>query len=210
MSIPSAVQGAGNNSSAQNVYRVVFSQALSAVPTLEGWDDSTFSTTVKEIFAGTTINGHIPELAAVATTDTAPTSNWKPVSPVGGGAVANRLLGLTNFVNLSVGIPTAGGAVRWNLNWEVPADATVPSTNTMNAVLAIRISYSGATPTLTWQFNDNSAGGTEGAPIWTNITPGSAGAFIRPANNGATSSTVFFTIPLSSVADAPAQWVTNT
>lgn len=210
MSIPSPVTGAGNNSSAQNVYRVVFSQALSAVPTLEAWDDSTFTSTVKEMFAGTTINGHIPYVSAVATTDSAPVSGWKPVAPVGGGATINRLLGLTNFVNLSAGIPTAGGAVRWNLNWEIPADASVPSTNTLNGVIAVRISFSGATPVLTWQFNDNSAGGTEGAPVWTNITPGSAGNFIKPSNNGATSATVFFTIPLTSVADAPAQWVTNT
>lgn len=210
MSIPSSVTGAGTGSSAQNVYRVVFSQALSANPTLESWDDSTFSSTSKEMFAGTTVNGHIPYLSAVATTDSAPTSSWKPAVPVAGGATINRLMGLTNYVNLSTTIPGAGGAVRWNLNWEVPSDATVPSTNTMNGVLAVRISYSGATPTLTWQFNDYSAGGTEGAPSWTTLTPGSAGSFIRPANNGATSSTVFFTIPTSGVLDAPAQWVTST
>jgi hypothetical protein len=209
VSIPSATTGAGNNSSAKNVYRVVFSQALSSNPQLEAWDDSTFSSTAKEMFAGTGVNGHIPYMAAVATTDSAPLAAWKP-APVGGGATINRLKGLTNFVTLSTVIPTAGGNVRFNLNWEIPSDATIPSINTLNGVLAVRISFSGATPVLTWQFNDNSAGGTEGAPVWTNITPGSAGNFIKPSNNGATSSTVFFTIPLSGVSDAPAQWVTNT
>lgn len=209
MSIPSKVTGAGNNSSAQNVFRIQFSQALSANPTLESWDDATFSSTTREQFTGTPINGLIPYLSAIATTDGAPLSNWKPASPVAGGAVANRLLGTTNYVNLSTVIPVGGGIVRFNLDFEIPSDATVPSTNTFG-VLACRFSYSGATPSLTWQFNDNSAGGTEGAPAWTTITPGAAGNFIRPADSTATSSNVSVTKPVSGVADAGAVWVTNT
>lgn len=209
MSIPSKVTGAGNSSSAQNVFRIQFSQALSGNPTLESWDDSTFSTTTREQFTGTAVNGNIPYLSAVATTDSGPVSNWKPVAPVAGGATINRLLGLTNFVNLSTVIPIAGGFVRFNLDFEIPSDAAVPSTNTFG-VLACRFSYSGATPSLTWQFNDNSAGGTEGAPQWTTLTPGAAGNFIRPADSSATSSNVVVTKPLSGVADAGAVWVTNT
>ena len=209
MSIPSSVTGAGNPSSAQNVFRVTFSQNLSAVPTLESWDDGTFSTTNREQFTGTTGNGNKPYLSAVATTDTAPVSSWKPASVTPGGAVINRLVGLTNFVNLSVSIPVAGGAVRFNLDFEIPFDATVPSTNTFG-VLAIRFAYSGATPTLTWQFNDNSAGGTEGAPSWTTLSPGSAGNFIRPADAGATSGNVVVTRPASGVIDSGSIWVTNT
>jgi len=209
MSIPSNVAGAGNNSSAQNVYRVVFSQTLSANPTLESWDDSTFSTTAREQFTGTTGNGHIPYLSGIATTDSAPVSAWKP-AVVAGGAVANRLQGLASFVNLSTIIPVAGGAVRFNLNFEIPFDATVPATNTFG-VLAVRFSFSGATPTLTWQFNDVSAGGTEGAPQWTNITPGAAGNFIRPADAGSSSANVVITKPATSgTVDAAQQWVTNT
>lgn len=209
MSIPSSVTGAGNNSSAQNVFRIQFSQSLSANPTLESWDDSTFSTTNREQFTGTAVNGFIPYISAVATTNSAPVSAWKPASPVAGGATINRLLGLTNFVTLSTVIPVAGASVRYNLDFEIPSDASVPSTNTFG-VLACRFSFSGATPTLTWQFNDNSAGGTEGAPSWTTITPGAAGNFIRPADAGSTLANVVITKPLSGVIDAAQIWVTNT
>lgn len=209
MAIPSKVVGAGNNSSAVNPFKVTFSQALSAVPTLESWDDSTFSTTAKEQFTGTATNGLIPYVSAVATTNGAPSSNWKPASPAAGGAVANRLKGTTNFVNLSTGVPGAGGAVTFNLDFEIPTDASVPSTNTFG-VLAVRFAFSGATPSLTFQFNDASAGGTDGAPQFTNITPGSAGNFIRPADSGVSSANVVVTKPTSGVADSGEIWVTNT
>jgi len=209
VSIPSAVTGAGNNSSARNVFRITFSQALSANPTLEAWDDSTFSTTNKEQFTGTAANGYIPELAAVATTDSAPASAWKPASPTAGGATINRLLGSTDFVNLSTVVPGSGSSVLFNLDFEIPTDATVPSINTYG-VLACRFSFSGATPSVTWQFNDNSAGGTEGAPSWTTITPGAAGNYIRPADSSATPANVVVTVPASGVSDAGAIWVTST
>lgn len=209
MAIPSQVANAGNNSSNQNIFRIVFSQNLSANPTLESWDDGTFSTTNKEQFTGTTGNGDIPYVSAVATTDGPPSSSWKPVSPVAGGAVANRLLGTTNFVNLSTSIPVSGGSVRFNLDFEIPFDATVPAINTWG-VLACRFSFSGATPTLTWQYNDVGAGGTEGAPQWTTITPGNAGNFTRPADAGTTSANVVVTRPTSGVIDAAQIWVTNT
>ena len=208
MSIPSSVVGAGNSSSAQNVFKVTFSQALSAIPTLESWDDSTFTTTNREQFTGTTNNGNIPYVSAVATTDAPPSSNWQPASPAAGGATANRLKGLTNFVNLSASIPGAGGAVRFNLAFQIASDTSVPSTNTFG-VLAIRFSFSGATPSLVWQFNDNSAGGTEGAPSFTNITPGAAGNFIRGADAGASAGNVAMTKPASGTYNAPAVWVTN-
>lgn len=208
MSIPSQVVGAGNNSVAVNPFKCAFSQALSAIPTLESWDDNTFSTVTKEQFVGTLNNGNIPYISAVATTNGAPASNWKP-SPVAGGAVANRLKGTTNFVNLSTGIPGAGGAVTFNLNYEIPSDATVPSTNTFG-VLAVRFAYSGPAPSLTFQFNDQSAGGTDGAPSFTNITPGAAGNFIRGADAGSTSANVIMTKPTGGVIDIAQIWVTNT
>ena len=209
MSIPAQVVGAGNNSSAANPFQVVFSQALSAIPTLEAWDDATFSTTAKEWTAGTGGSGNLPYISAVATTNGAPIANWKPTVLTAGGATINRLRGTTNYVNLSTSIPGAGGSVRFNLDFEIPSDATVPSTNTFG-VLAVRYSYSGAQPSLTFQFNDTSAGGTDGAPQFTNITPGAAGNFIRMADAGSTGSSVVFTKPTSSVLSAAQIWVTNT
>lgn len=209
MAIPSNVANAGNGSSAQNVFQVSFSQALSAAPTLEAWDDSSFSTVLKEWTAGTTGNGNIPYISGVATTNAAPSASWKQASPIAGGAVANRLKGLNSFVILSTGIPGVGGTVRFNLNFEIPSDASVPATNTFG-VLAVRYSYSGPAPSVVFQFNDVSAGGTEGAPQFTNITPGSAGNFIRPADAGSTSAAVVVTKPSSGVVDAGMIWVTNT
>jgi hypothetical protein len=207
VSIPSNVTGAGSANSVANVFQVVFSQALSGIPTLESWDDSTFATTTKEQFAGTTINGNIPYVSAIATTQGASAPNWKTGGSAGGQTV-NRLKGLNNYVNLTTVIPTAGGSVKFNLDFEIGADASVPSTNTFG-VLAVRYSYSGAAPTLTFQFNDASAGGTEGAPSWTNITPGSGGNFIRPADAGSNSGSVIMTKPTSGVASAAQIWVTN-
>ena len=201
--------GAGNNSAAVNPFKVTFSQALSAIPTLESWDDSTFTTTNKESFTGTTGNGNIPYWSAVATTGGAPASAWEPSSPVAGGATINRLKGATNFVNLSASIPGAGGAVTFNLNYQIASDAVVPSTNTVG-ILAVRYAYSGAPPSLTFQFNDFSAGGTDGAPILTNITPGAAGNFIRPSDAGVASTNVVLTKPLTGLYDSPLLWVTNT
>lgn len=208
MAIPSNVVGAGSNSVAVNPFKCTFSQALSASPTLESWDDSTFSTTAKEQFVGTLNNGNIPYISAVATTQGAPASNWKPVAPVAGGQVANRLKGTTNFVTLSTGVPGAGGFVTWNLDFEIASDSAVPSTNTFG-VLAVRFAYSGATPTLTFQFNDVSAGGTDGAPQFTNITPGAAGNFIRGGDAGSTNPPLM-TKPTGGVLSMGTVWVTNT
>jgi hypothetical protein len=211
VSIPSKAVGAGNGSQARNVFKVTFSQALAAVPTLEAWDDDTFATVNKEMFIGTHDNGNIPYVSAVATTDQAPAgTNWKPASPVAGGATINRLKGRTNYVNLSTGIPTASGSVRFNLDWELPDDMTIPSTSTGNGVLIVRYSYSGTAPTLTWQFNDYSAGGTEVTPAWTTITPGAAGCVIRPCDTGSSAASLVVTKPTSGVADAGEIWISST
>jgi hypothetical protein len=211
MAIPSKVKGGANGSQAQNVFKVTFSQALAAVPTLEAWDDDTFSAVTKEMFTGTPDNGNIPYVSAVATTDGAPAgTNWKPVSPAAGGATINRLKGRNSYVNLSAAIPSANGSVRFNLDWELPDDMTIPSVNTGNGVIIVRYSYSGVAPTLTWQFNDNSAGGTEASPVWTTLTPGAAGAVIRPCDSGSSSASLVVTKPTSGVASAGEIWVTST
>src|SRR3989304_2653063 len=115
MAIPNKATGAGTGSTAQNVFRITFSQALSAVPTLEAWDNSNFNTTTLEIFTGTAVNGTKPMLSAVSTTNGAPTSSWKPTTAAAGGATINRLKGNTNYVNLAAAAPGAGDTVRFNL-----------------------------------------------------------------------------------------------
>lgn len=106
MAIPSKIIGGGNNSVAQNVVRVAFSQTLSAAPVYKIWDngstypaaDAAGATTVKEAFTGTVGNSNKPEYALVDTTSTAPTSNWLPASATAGSANPNRMKGSTNYV----------------------------------------------------------------------------------------------------------------
>lgn len=205
MAVPGQVKGAGNNSVAQNVVKVTFSQATTDHPKLEAWDDFNTNSTLHEIFAGTVENGNIPMLSGVATTDGPPGALWKPVAPIPGAATINRLLGSTNTVVLSSGNMGIGDTVRFNLCWEVPFDATVPAD--MDCVLVIRYSYTGIAPVLTWEFNDEDAGGTESVPVWMAITPGVAGHIFRPTDAGVASPNLVLHKPAASVADNPELWV---
>ncbi len=213
MAIPYKVTGAGNNSTAQNVYKVSFSEALSAQPTIEAWDnsstypavDSHGSTTAKEIFTGTTGNGSIPMLSAVSTTSSAPTSVWKPASATAGSANPNRLLGTTNYVTDPT-TPTAGGSILFNLCLEAPYDATVPSTSSMNALIQVRYQYTGTVPIVHWYGNE----GTEATPVWTEITSGSDGIrFCNVSASTTDSSTWKLTLPVTGTVDDGSQLVTT-
>ena len=206
MSIPSEVVGAGNGSAAVNVLKIKFSEATSDIPKLEAWDDENFNTVANEIFAGTSGNINKPMLSAVATTDGAPASSWKPASATAGGATINRLKGSTNYVNLDNAPVIQNGEVKANLCWEVPYDASVPAN--MNCVFVVRYSYAGAAPILTWYFNDKVGGGTEGTPVWTQITSGLTGNKLKPADAGCSSSNIVLHKPVSGTLDNPALWVT--
>ena len=204
MGIPTKIVGGANISTAINVIRTTFSEATTDIPTLEAWDNYSFDTVTGELFTGTAGNGNIPMLAAVATTDGAPTSDWVPVSPIAGGATANRLKGDTNFVNLSSASIDAAGVVLFNLNWEVASDVTIPSS--LASVITMRFSYAGSAPILTWEINDNAGGGTEGTPVWTVLTPGVEGNTIKPADAGSTPGAVVLHRPPTGVIDCGEIW----
>lgn len=211
MAIPSKIVGFGNNSTAQNVLRVTFSQALSAAPLYKMFDNSsTFpavdasgSTTAKEAFAGTAGNSSKPMYALVDTSSAAPSSNWLPASATAGSANPNRMKGSTNYVTSPV-TPTAGGTIRFNITAEFPSDASVPSSSSQNILLQIEYQYTGSAPTLTYAYND---GGTEGSPSWTNFTPGTHG--IRLVNTGTSSGTYKLTLPSSGVVVCQEGWITT-
>jgi len=212
MAIPLKVTGAGNNSTAQNVYKVTFSEALSTAPRIEAWDnsstfpakDSSGSTVAKEIFAGTTVNGSIPMLSAVATTSAAPSSAWKPASATAGTANPNRLKGTTNFVTDPT-TPAATESILFNLCLEIPSDATVPSSTEYNALIQVRYQYTGNAPTVTWHANE----GTESSPTWTQITPGTHGVrFCNSAADTSDDTTWKLSVPASGTVDDGSQLVT--
>jgi hypothetical protein len=213
MSIPLKVTGAGNNSTARNVYKVVFSQALSSPPIYKAWDNSqTFpardtsgSTTNKEIFTGTTGNGNKPMLSLVDTSTSAPTSAWKPTSATSGSANPNRLKGSLSYVTATK-TPTANDYITFNMCLEVPYDASVPSSSSMNALLEITYTYTGTAPTVSWYANE----GTENSPTWTQLTPGTHGIRFCSSTASVSDSTTWkLTLPASGTVDDGAQLVTT-
>ena len=203
MGIPGKVKGAGNGSTARNVFKVTFSAALYEAPKLTAWDGFDINTVLKKIFTGTAGNGNIPMISGAATTDAAPPSNWKPASPVSGGAAINRLKGNENYVVLSVsGSPDA---VRFNLCWDIPAD--VGAEEDLNSVISVEYAYSSTPPDLAWFFNDEDAGGTEGTPVWTQFSVGSSGSFLKPTDSGVSPPDLVFTLPPSGAKENPELWV---
>ena len=209
MAIPSKATGYGDGSTAQNVFRLTFSTALSQAPAYEAYDSAatfpavgTDLTVAKKIFAGTAGNSNKPMLSLVATTSAAPSSAWMPAAATGGSANPNRLKGTTNYVT-DPSTPGAGGIIRWNLVAELPSDL-VPATDNaeMTHDLLVRFTFTGATPTLTWAYNE----GTEATPTWTTLTPGTHG--IRHAKSGAVTPNYYATVPATGVQKTVEGWVT--
>lgn len=174
MAIPAKATGYGNASTAVNVFRITFTQALSSAPRYEAYDGAVFPATGS---ATTTANGIFNSggggsasmLSLVDTSGGAPTSNWMPViAGTGGTANPNRMKGTSYYVT-STATPGAGGIITWNEVLEVPSTAT--TSTTMSHDLLVRYTYTGTAPSLTWAFNE----GTEGAPTWSAMTPGTNG-----------------------------------
>jgi hypothetical protein len=208
MAIPCSATGYGNNSTARNVFRVTFSQALSSLPKYEAYDGGTFpavgsgTTTTGKALAGTSGNSNKPMVSLVDTSNAAPTSNWKPTSATAGSANPNRLKGTTNFVTAAGSIPGASGSITFNMVVEVPSDHV--TTDSLNPDLLIRYTYTGSVPSLTWAVNE----GTEGTPTWTTMTPGTHG--IRHTRAGVTSGGPYLAnIPGSGTEDTAMGWVTT-
>ncbi len=209
MSIPSKVTGGGNNSTARNVLRLSFSEALSAQPEYHMWDngstypavDAVGATTVKEAFVGTDGNGDRPEYALVDTSSAAPVADWLPDEATPGAANPNRMKGDSSYV-VSPITPTAGQAIRFNITGEFASDSSVPSTSQQNILLEIDYQYTGPAPTLAYAYND----GSEGSPNWVAFTPGSHG--IRLVNTGISGAPYKLTLPLSGKVVAEELWVT--
>jgi len=204
MTIPTKIVGAGNDSAAQNVIKVTFSEATSDIPKLMAYDDYNFATTDHEVFGGTVGNGNKSMISAVATTDGAPVASWKPASATPGGATINRLKGATSYVNLSAAALAAGESVMFNLCWEIPSDAAIPSD--LFAVFMIEFNYPGAAPIITWEVNDNEDGGSDGTPSWTTLTPGTGGNKVNPADAGSTPANITLHRPPTGVQDIGEVW----
>ena len=210
MAVPLKITGFGNQD-ARYVLRITFSQDLVDSPNIEAWDNaesypsrtSTGSTIAKEVFTGTTVNGNIPMLYAIATTSETPGDDWKPTAATAGGATSNRLMGDTSYVTDPT-TPDANDIIYFNLGIEIPYDATVPSSTNLEHIIQVRFRYAGTQPTVTFAANE----GTEASPSWTNITPGTDG--IRYCNAGTIWATGPYKLSLSEsgTIDAPEAGIT--
>jgi hypothetical protein len=181
--------GYGNNSTAQNVFSILFDEALSSEVQYEAYDnDQTFpavdtaTTYTNDVLAGTTGNGDKSMVALVDTTNAAPTSAWLPASATAGEANPNRLKGQVNYVQQDGTVRDADERVTFNMAVEVPSDAT--TSMAMGFDLLARYTYTGTAPSPVWSINT----GTEGTPVWTTVTPGTHGLLHCRTGSGATGS----------------------
>lgn len=208
MAIPFRVVGIGQVA-AMKVFRINFSEALSAIPELHAWDDYNLNSIANKIFTGTTVNGDKSMLGAIGLS-AAPGASWWPATAVAGAAVdtASRLIGNDGYCKLAASAPGAGGDVYFNFDFSFPDDV-LPS-DTMDFALAVVYKFTGSTPSVTWYGND---GGTEGTAIWTALTTqpkATSGAAnkILPSDAGGDGSGDVVTIPASGENFPDEIWIT--
>lgn len=209
MAIPNKATGYGNNSTARNVFGVLFSQALSSLIKYEAYDnDQTFpavdtvTTTNNTVLAGTAGNSNKSMVCLVDTTNAAPVSAWKPASATAGEANPNRLKGTTSYVEQDGSVLGSGGRATYNMVIEIPSDTQ--TSDSMGFDLLVRYTYTGTAPTVTFQFNE----GTEGTPSWTSLTIGTHG--VKHCRSGSSApSNLYANIPLSGTEDTAEGWVTT-
>lgn len=199
MAIPFRPVGIGQVA-AKNVFRVNFDQALSVIPELHAWDDFNLNTVANKVFTGTATNSSKPMIGAIGL-DAAPGASWWPSVLVVGAAVnaASRLKGNLGYCKLSAAAPSAGN-VFFNFDFSFPDDV-LPS-DSMSFVFNFLYIFTGATPAITIAGND---AGTEGTPIWTNLTtqPGGTNGsanVMRPSDAGGDGVGDTVTIPTSGEA----------
>lgn len=154
--------GIGGDSSAINVIRITFTQALSDIPKLTAYDDYNANTINHTIFMGTPNSGSKPLIAAVSKNQ--PSPNWFPTGNDENGymsaGAANYLQGATDGIYLDLTAPVQNGYVYFNLAYKIPTDVTTSST--MGAAIVCEYQYTGTAPTLVFEGNT----GTETSPIW--------------------------------------------
>lgn len=208
MAIPFRPAGIGQVA-AKNVFRINFSEALSAIPELHAWDDFNLNTVASKIFTGTAVNSNKPMIGAIGAS-VAPSASWWPSSSVAGAAVnnASRLKGNDGYCLLSAAAPIANGDVFFNFDFRFPSD--VLPADPVSFALSVTYRFTGATPSVTWYGND---GGTEGTPVWTALTTqpkgtNNAATVIRPSDSGGDGVGDVVTIPPTGEDFPDEIWVT--
>lgn len=203
--------GYGNNSTAQLVFGVLFSEALSALVKYYAFDnDQTFpqtdtvETVANDVLAGTAGNGNLSMVSLIDTTNAAPSSDWKPAGATAGEANPNRMKGQTSYVEQDGSLRGSLERITFNMVVEVPSDATTAMAFGFD--LKIVYSYTGAAPTVTWQINT----GSEGTPSWQDIAPDTYGILHCRAGSGPSGQggdgNYYANIPESGTEDTAEAW----
>lgn len=164
------VTGYGNNSTDRNVFGFLTDEDLSSLIKYYAYDnDETFptvddlATADNEVLAGAN-SLLLSMVSLVDTSNAAPSSDWMPSGATGGEANPNRLQGDTSYVEQDGTILSAAGRATYNMVVEVPSFAL--TSMAFGFDLKIVYSYTGAVPTPKFQINI----GTEGTPIWEDIS----------------------------------------
>lgn len=211
MAVTDEVLNYGTQNAAANANAFAFRVGydLSSAHTFECYDNNnTYPaihagnfTHIHEIFVGTTNNGSRSMIHLVDTGGGAPTLPvWKVLTETAGGAVqVNRMEGQVSYVTASTtltgGTPAdytvAQHIGQFNMLIEVPHDAA--TSDDMAFDLLVRYTYTGANdPAPVFSYNDASTG-TEGTPVWTNITIGTEG--VKHCRAGSDVDTAYANIP---------------
>jgi hypothetical protein len=139
MAIPAKAAGAGNGSTARNVYAISVSQPLSAAPQFEAYDGGTFpavgsgTTVTGKALAGTAGNGSRSMLALVSTGAAAPSSSWKPANATAGAANPNRVKGQTSYVTAQETQNGGAGVGAWGVAFSKAAGALGNATGAIDS-----------------------------------------------------------------------------
>ncbi len=164
------IAAAGNQAGA-NALRAKFEVAdHSDVPQFTAWDTEQMNSTTIECLVGTAANGAKSMIAAKSTDDgnAAAGAAWATgLAQTAGGAVTNRLKGNASFVLLGTTPPVAPFPKYRTVQYAAAcaADSAVGAIG-YQPVLAVKVFYTGAPPTVGFEYNE----GTEGAPVWVAMT----------------------------------------
>jgi len=162
---------AAGNQNLSNAFRVAFNGGpQSDIPQLTAWADEDMDGTAIECLVGTTENASKSMIVAASTNDGngSPGVGWAAAAPqAAGGAAINRLRGSSSYVLLGTTPPIAPFPVYRTFNFAqaVCADSS-PGTIGYQPVIAVKVFYVGAAPTVEFQYNS----GTDGSPTWVPMT----------------------------------------
>lgn len=196
------VYGAGSTIS-KNVFKVLFTEALTAVPQIRVYDRSVsfpasgdLTSSDYGIFSGSSYNEFKPMMALIDTTrNSTPSTNWYSLATIKVGAATCLVKGDSSYFkfNYSPGSMIANASLYFNMQMGIPND--INPTIQSDHDIAIRYMYSGDTPDVLVYGNSETNGGNDSVPYWELIIEDSFG--IKFGDSSSSTLNVSLTIPLS-------------